>query len=314
MAKLPKAVQAAAKRANDIIEQNNKQGETEDTNSDVTTLDPPKENEPEKASEAVPVKAVDKEGDPDYWERRFKSAQGMFDAHKQKLNSEVDSLKQQVEALTEQLSQAKKAEPKKLDIISEEDRNTFDEDTLSLIERAAIKAAQLAKEEAREDWEASIKPIESKLEKAEKDAQQKAEGLFWAELEAGVPDFREINESSEFHSWLAGEDDFSGIQRQQILSNAQSNLDSKKVIKLFNVFKKEFNVESKAPRNNLDAKVTPDPSSPSETSVSAPEAITKGDIKRHFDMKVRMKGYKGSKECEEMERKINRAIQAGRVM
>jgi len=319
MAKLPKAVQAAAKRANDILEQQNKptpevEAEVDvevDTapETEVEVVDVSNTNEKVETPKPQPVKQ-EKEQDADYWERRFKSAQGIFDSEKQRLNETVDSLESKVQELTAQLREVKKSQPPKLSVISDEDRESFDEDTLKLIERSALKAAQMAREEAEENLRETIKPLESKLKKAEEASLQQKQAHFWESLEAKVPDFREINESKGWKEWLAQEDTFSGIERQQVLTNAQQRLDASKVAKVFQAYL--ATVQEAKP--TLENKVTPDPASHSSASVSKPDVISQHDIKAHYDLKVRKKGYRGSKQCEEMEAKIQRALKSGHIM
>ncbi|UTA78951.1 hypothetical protein J4377_13415 [Halomonas sp. XH26] len=63
--------------------------------------------------------------------------------------------------------------------------------------------------------------------------QAEQESEFWSQLEQRVPNFREINEESSFHDWLAQRDKVTGQQRQSLLEAAQSRLDYEAVAEIF---------------------------------------------------------------------------------
>jgi len=56
---------------------------------------------------------------------------------------------------------------------------------------------------------------------------------FWEHIEQRVPNFREINEDSSFHDWLAQRDTVTGRQRQNLLEAAQNRLDHEAVAEIF---------------------------------------------------------------------------------
>ena len=120
---------------------------------------------------------------------------------------------------------------------------------------------------------------------------QSTEQNFWAQLTEFVPDWRSINDNSDFQSWLLQVDPLTGVTRQTILEDAQKSLD---VFRVGNFFKSWLeltgqanvaqNTRRQATASELEKQVAPGRSrntgTPTGTSTKnyAPE-----DIKTFFN-------------------------------
>lgn len=60
--------------------------------------------------------------------------------------------------------------------------------------------------------------------------------MFWHDLERQVPNFRQINDDPRFHKWLAVTDSTTGLERQQLLEQAQKRHDADTVAAMFRQF------------------------------------------------------------------------------
>ena len=160
MAKLPKAVQAQVERVNELTKPKD---ETTDE-LEVNEEEVPAETEEEEVEvveeetetlgdEPEPQKPTDNSRE-EYWEQRLKTVQGMHDADRRRAKEEAEKLSARVKELESSLKQAKKAAKPEFDlsdILSQDELELHDKDTIDLVRRSAAKAAKVAAEEVLEE-------------------------------------------------------------------------------------------------------------------------------------------------------------------
>lgn len=275
MAKLPKAVQEAAKRANEIVEGLKKDAEGEETAEEVVTETPAPE-EPKLESETKPVEKVK---DEDYWNHRLKTVEGIARAQARK-DAEKE-FKSQIEQLQQQIAELKKAQqsaaPAQFDLsgfLSDkeiEDLN-LDKDHLKVISRIAQKASQDAVERAVEQLVSEkLAPVEQKVKANEEDNQRRREQLFWGAIDTAVPEWSNINSDERFLVWLGEVDPLIGAQRQALLTAAQESLDAQRVIAIFKAFLGTIS------KPNPQAAVPAQKAAPAPEPVASTPAVTTKD-------------------------------------
>lgn len=312
MAKLPKAVQEAAKRANEIVEGLKKEAEGEETTEEVVTETPAPE-EPKLEPETKPVEKVK---DEDYWNHRLKTVEGIARAQARK-DAEKE-FKSQIEQLQQQIAELKKAQqsaaPAQFDLsgfLSDkeiEDLN-LDKDHLKVISRIAQKASQDAVERAVEQLVSEkLAPVEQKVKANEEDNQRRREQLFWGAIDTAVPEWSNINSDERFLVWLGEVDPLIGAQRQALLTAAQESLDAQRVIAIFKAFL--GTISKPNPQEQVQRKPAPAPepvaSTPAVTSKDGSVSPSQSEI-REFYKRVSL-GKISAKEKEAFEKRLRAAF------
>ena len=152
-----------------------------------------------------------------------------------------------------------------------------------------------------------------------------AEEKFFAQLESAVPDWASVNDSAKFHEWLLTPDDMTGISRQTILADARDRLDLRRVVSVFNTWKRETGVaptaavqqQSSQPSNisRLEKQIAPGRTS---AATSAPQQKAErqwspAEIAKFYTDR-RTGKFKGREaEASAMERDIFLAQRDGRI-
>lgn len=337
-AKLPKAVRMQAENANRILkEQVEKSFEANTPNGSQTvpTQDAP-QTTPNVTTQTTPAPAqppvveepknVEPEKDAKYWEHRFKTSQGMYEADKARLRQENSSLKAEVSGLEsrfkeleEKFKAVERQTPTKIDLkkyLTEEQIDTYGPDVLQAVLRTATQAAEEASERRiREEIDRHVGPVKQKLDHAEKESQNRREADFWDALEEKMPDWAIINDNPKFHEWLAQKDPFSGMTRQDLLSRSQMAFDPDRVVAMFAAFKQS----SPAPRNptaETQHRVVPDPVGQTAIVTSnTPDTktYTRAFVARFYNDCALGRYKSRPQEREALDRDIRKAMAEGRI-
>jgi hypothetical protein len=134
---------------------------------------------------------------------------------------------------------------------------------------------------------------------------------FFSTLDAKHSDWRVVNDDPAFLAWMGETDPLYGRTRQEILDEAQNELDANRVSAFFTAFKAD--VQSRAaPRTEaLNDQVVPSSTTSSAPAPDAGKKIwTPGLITKFYD-DVRRGRYK-AEEAERIERDIDAAPREGR--
>jgi hypothetical protein len=116
------------------------------------------------------------------------------------------------------------------------------------------------------------------------------------ELDAAIPNWREINNSESFHAWLLSRDTYSGVVRDRLLKAAAAAGDAQRVINFFRGFIAAGNV----PANTAARSATP-----------SGKVYTRGQITQMASM--RRRGEIGDAEWMRWEHEIIAAGREGRI-
>lgn len=245
----------------------------------------------------------DQQKKDDPWEQRYKVIEGKYRAEVPRLNADNRELRQQLEALQNEVEQLKSrgaAEPSSL--ISAEDREKYGDDLLDVIKRAAQEQV------SAKDGE--IADLKRQLESVTTTTAKSAEVSFFDQLGTLVPDWVAINAEDQFLKWLDEHDEFTGRTRQDLLSDAEKARDANRVAKFFNSWKATQVSQATNTQRNLEAQLTPD-----SNRITAPPAgkrfFTRGEIAEFYSAARR--GEVSAKEMVAMESEIHAATLDGRI-
>lgn len=263
-------------------------------------------------------------------EQRYRTLQGMYNADTARLRAENNQLAQrltQLEGLLSSLSaqpQQPQSQPSAMEkLITDKDVEEYG-DSIEVMRRAA-REELAARDRVIQDLQRTVSQLQTTLvPKVETVAHRQAlnaEQMFWSELTAEVPDWREINADQGFHSWLLDVDPLSGVTRQTYLDAAQGQLDARRVAGFFKTWR-AMNGEPVAhsSRNaavsQLEKQVAPGrgrTGGSTATSGNTAKTYTRADVAKFFD-DVRKGLYKGrEQERDRTERDIFAAQREGRI-
>jgi hypothetical protein len=261
-------------------------------------------------------------------EQRYRTLQGMYNADTARLRTENNQLGQrlaQMEQLLASLSAApapgaQQAPAQKL--ITDKDVEEYG-DSIEVMRRAAREEVLSARAEL-DDLKRAFAQLQTnvvpKVEGVVQRQAANAEQMFWSELTAAVPNWRDINADQGFHGWLLEVDPLSGMARQQFLDSAQSQLDARRVAGFFQTWQSlNGGSTAQSPRSTaasqLEKQIAPGRgrTSASTTSANDGKTYTRAGVAKFFD-DVRKGLYKGrEQERDRIERDIFAAQGEGRI-
>ena len=261
-------------------------------------------------------------------EQRYRTLQGMYNADTARLRAENNQMGQrlaQLEQLIASLSapqRAQSAQAAAARLITDKDVEEYG-DSIEVMRRAAREEVAAAQQEVAELKRMVMQMQTNVVPKVEGVIQRQAlnaEQMFWSELSAEVPDWRDINADQGFHSWLLEIDPMSGMTRQTFLDNAQNQLDSRRVAGFFKMWQSlNGGSVAQSPRNaaasQLEKQIAPGRGRTSASTTSANDArsYTRAEVAKFFD-DVRKGVYKGrEQERDRIERDIFAAQGEGRI-
>lgn len=261
------------------------------------------------------------------YEQRWRSLQGMYNAETTRLRAENNQLGQRVTQLEQLLSslsapQQSPAQVAAEKLITNKDVEEYG-DSIEVMRRAAREEVSAANQQIARlekmvmQLQANVVP---KVEGVVQRQALNAEQMFWSELSAEVPDWREINANQDFHSWLLEVDPLSGMTRQTYLDAAQGQLDSKRVAGFFRTWQ-SMNSGSVAQKtrtvtaSQLERQIAPGRGRTTATTTVGNDvkSFSRTDVAKFFD-DVRRGVYKGrEQERDRIERDIFAAQREGRI-
>lgn len=199
----------------------------------ATTADPKAGDPPAGAAPIDP-----RENDPAYWKQRFQATQGVLRAEKAAAAERETAFHQRIDELTEQVRTLQAAAPQPEadlgEFLTPEQIELLGPDEARTIVNTVLKGAQ---KEVAKLVEAEIAPLKAQKAQTEQRTQEDLKREFLEKITALVPDFEEVDNSDEWHEWLAEEDPGTGLQRQAALTHHLQRLDAPKVAKMFDAFK-----------------------------------------------------------------------------
>jgi hypothetical protein len=283
------------------------------------------------ASKTAPEAASNEQGRPattadDTAEQRYRTLQGMYNADTARLRGEKQELTARVEQLEKLLSslssQSAQAAPAQSKLITDKDIEEYG-DSIEVMRRVTKEETSYYQQKIA-DLENTMRNLQvSVVPRVEQVAQRQAQSVeqaFWADLSAVVPNWRDINQSKDFHSWLLEVDPLTGVTRQSHLENAQRSLDARRVAAFFSAWQGNTGHSiaqepRDAAKSQLEKQVAPGRSRNAAAPVGdKPKTYSPSEISKFFD-DVRKGVYKGREtERDRIERDIFSAQRENRIV
>lgn len=256
---------------------------------------------PEQQQEQQPPAVAPAEEDT--WEHRYKVLSGKYSSEVPRFAAELRELKAKLEARESEVEALKKAPKEKpASLIRPEEIEEYGEGFVDLVRRAA-------KEEI-EAKQAEVAELRAELNVVKQNSAKSVEVDFYTQLGQLVNDWAVVNDDQNFHRWLAEPDELTGIERQELLSDAEKARNANRVANFFLAYKRQAKQREAQANQNLAAQVVP-----ATVSSSAPPEgkryWTRGDIDR-FYAAVR-RNEMSDADAQRLEADINAAIIEGRI-
>lgn len=254
MDNLPRAVIEAERKANEALERlhasrNQQQTPPADqpASEPVQNVEPVTQTDPPASQAPAPAPAP-AQGDDEKWEARYKTISGKYNAEVPRLHQQLKERDGELKSLKDRIEMLEAASTKE-SLVKPEEVQEFGEPLVDLIRRAAREEVGAK--------DAEIQQLKSRVESFEVKTSANTEATFYEDLARAVPEWMAINDDPEFHKWLAEHDDLTGMQRQQILGQAEANRDANRVARFFSAFKKVQEGTAAAASNTLESQVAP---------------------------------------------------------
>jgi hypothetical protein len=265
MSTLPRAVIAAEKRADEILQEIEKQNQMEQMPQPPVESQAPPTPQPPIDSTLPPQE--------ESWEHRFKVLQGKYNAEVPRFAHENKDLKSRLQSLEEQLEDMKNAKPAEL-LVKPEEIEQYGEGLIDVARRVAreelaSKDAQIAKLRSEID---SVKSVQSHV----------VQDNFFKSLTEMVPDWEALNADANFLNWLDGVDDLTGETRQALLGKAEQQRDPVRAAKFFNMFKKTSQTWAAQSAASLEQQIVP-PTNQAPSTPQAKKIWTRAEITSFYD-------------------------------
>ncbi len=315
---------AEEKSAEEVALEAKAETETEVPVEETTSTPSDSVEEQAPKSDADEHSTSDSKENKDTWEQKYKTLQGMYNTDVPRLNSanrDLNSRVQQLESLLGDLN--KKEEPVQEapveKLITEDDVKEYG-DSIDVMRRAAKEevAGELARVRELEAEIEKLKGVVPQVQQVQQQQKTSSEQQFWNTLNVEVPNWNEINSSSDFQSWLLEIDPLTGMTRQVYLEDAQKKLDATRVATFFSTYEQARGTaddarETRSSNPELAKQVAPGRGRSTKPTASGGKTYTPADIKKFFE-DVRFGKYKGREEERgKIERDIFAAQQEGRI-
>ena len=292
------------------------------------------DSEPGQAPAPPPDEHAGEGGqDDESFEQKYRTLQGMYNADVPRLNAsnrDLGSRISQLEGLLSSVAQQPPAgtpnagtapQPQSLVLINDQDKEDYG-DSIEVMRKASREETApliqriVALEGVVQQLQSNIVP---RVESIAKRQAQTSEQSYWTELGTAVPEWKTINASPDFQSWLLDIDPLTGHTRQTLLEHAQQQLDAIRTASFFTSWLKESGVTVSQPTPDAASSELERQIVPGRGRTAAPPAPVEGkiytrqDIADFFD-DVRVGKFRGQEdERNRIERDIFAAQQEGRI-
>jgi len=327
--KVREQVEAAESAYKEVYGKKDEGGDEQVNEPEETPKAENSEAQPEQQQE--PVKEQPKD-DAATWEQRYRVLQGKYDAEVPRLHRQVRQLNEKIEELQavieafEQRQQEPEPEPQQSSerLLNESDIEDYGEDLIDVIKRAA-KEELLPELRRLEEENARLKQQLSGVSSVVVEtAREKLERT----LDTEVPNWRELNEDSEFLDWLDQIDEFSGVRRLDLLRRAYEANDAPRVVAFFKGFIKEHaalngahdnqqNSAQQSPKVAMETLVAPGKPKGGDSAQGSTQTDgrvwTQSEIAAFYRDVQRGKFNGRESEKQAIEREIVEAVRTGRI-
>ena len=246
----------------------------------------------------------------DDFEQKYRTLQGIFASEQSKHKQETDAASAQIAQLKAELEQMKSQ--KQADSVkfgTDEDRATFGEDFVKLVERGVEARTQEYRKEIA-SLKAQLEQMGGQVKNMNQSVEVSRHAAFLADLDTMVPNWRAQNADQGFLDWLAQVDPVSGYVRNDILQGATAAHDSIRVAEIFKAYTGASGM-AKQRKPTLAQQVSPSKGHSGATP-QGKRVFTQAEIGQFYDAWRR--GMYTDTQGREIEREIEQAIAEGRVI
>lgn len=314
--KLPRAIREEAERAEQI--ERELAAATNDQITDAVTAPievPPVDLNPETpAVEPPPVEtpAVSEtpQDDPnsETWQSRYEVLHGKYSAEVPRLHQQLRELTQYVQSIETKLKSSQSDTIVSTDRLDEKDKEAaelFGEDLVNFI-----------RDRAQAEADRRIAELKQAQELVERRLAQSEHDKFFAQVDAAVPNWREIDTDPKWLGWLEEYDPMLGAPRQAAMNEAVRTRDVSRAAHLFNTYlathRQTASSTPAAPSRSLQEQVTPRPAgNASVASATQPRVYTQTEIAKLLDPRYFNRLPKEQQIA--LERDIDLAYDEGRI-
>ena len=321
---LPKRIQAQLEQADALLAQQSggappvEVQQPQEPQEEVV----PVVNEPQASTPPVaPVDTVVEPTTPttpvDPWEHRFKTLQGIHNAQMRDFRERESELTSRLTALAEKVATGRPAEtqPEANPTIGKHEEN-FGADMVGMVRDVVSTMFMPQVQEVLN----RLADLETQFKGTTQAVEQTALEVFQDKLAKLVPDWQTVNTDMGFLEWLAQKDPFSGVIRQQVLTDAGNKLDADRVAAVFNAYKALIQPPAQTPTPqapkppSLESQVSPRASAPAPVQPNPqPTFVSEKDV-LNFYADVRAGKYRGNPaEQNRLEAYFNQALAEGRI-
>lgn len=302
MTTLPSRIQAQLDAADTLLAQAQAQGEP-------TAQPLPQANaEPQTPVEPTPpVETPAQAPQPDPWEHKYRTLQGIHNRHVGDLKAR---LAEQEQLLT-QLKASLENKPKQPEVqVDPKDAEVFGADMVDMVRRVTLAAyAGVA-----EQFDQRLTAIERHLQGTANAVAKTTDEIFLERLKARVPDFEAINTSDGFLAWLDEIDPIYGLPRQDALTKAGDARDAERVAAIFLAYKATIQPPTAPATTKLEKQVAPRNTAAVPAPTQQRNTFTVAEVQA-FYRAVQRGEFKGREaEAAAMEQTINAALAEGRIV
>lgn len=256
---LPKAVRAAAKRADEFFAPPEPPKTPENPPKDAQIEPPaPEPEKPVAAAEPPPAPEPAPEPAPppppkptvDY-EHLYRSWKGRYDAEVPRMRQQIAALEEVVRAKPQ--PEAPRAQGERL--ITDKDIEDYGPDLLEVV-------GKRAKEEFNpvvSDLRRKVEQLEAQVRGVGTQVVMTARERLYSALDSEVPNWRVLDENQRFIDWLQLPDQYSGVIRHELLNAAYERNDAPRVLAFFKGFLAEEAAMVPAP--TVEPSLSPPPTS-----------------------------------------------------
>lgn len=317
---LPQSVQAQADAAakhferepeNPEVDQPTAQGDAQNPPGDAPSPEPKPDGEAQSAKQPDDTTRQEPKAESQdalYWQHRFNVLQGKYNNELPALRQENETLRQQVADKDTRVKELEQQAPADSGTGVSDDqlakfKQEFGEDLVTFVERMVSQQKPATPDDGKQSRE-----LTERLERLEAENQEDAQARFWMGLEKAVPNYREINNDAKFHQFLASFDPQSGKQRQQMLVEAQQNLDAKGVADVFQLYLDQAGRTERpaVPEEQVEPRTTRATQAP-----QGKQQWTRSEINQFYRDKTA--GRYGAEEAQRLEADIFAAQAEGRI-
>lgn len=280
--KIPRAVQAAAAKADDVFKSvyTPASPEPEAPAASTAAPTPPSNGDQELPSQDANLPGVPQAADPAAraestpaapsatttgnppsggdidWKHRFESMKGRYDQAERRIQEQAGQLAQLNAALVELQGRLTRAAPPPASdavLITPEEEEQWGQELLKVVEKKAKQTLTPIVDQIKQE----LKQVGQQVQGVGSHLAQDARSKMYDYLDAKLPAWTEINDSDEFKSWVGLPDAYSGATRLDLLRSAYERNDGPRVLNFFKGFLAEE--AAKSPASGGQALLTPAP-------------------------------------------------------